>query len=74
MTAFDVPAAAYQLGRTRVFFKAGEIGRVETILKVSTGYSRLRQLYAYFAASESLLRSFAGFDCPLFCYASDRVV
>jgi myosin heavy subunit len=33
MTAFDVPADAYQLGRTRVFFKAGAISKVETILK-----------------------------------------
>jgi len=33
MWAFEVPADAYQLGRTRVFFKAGEISRVEAILK-----------------------------------------
>lgn len=33
MWAFEVPADAYQLGRTRVFFKAGEISRVEQILK-----------------------------------------
>jgi myosin heavy subunit len=34
MWAFEVPADAYQLGRTRVFFKAGEISRVERMLKV----------------------------------------
>lgn len=33
MWAFEVPAEAYQLGRTRVFFKAGEISRVEAILR-----------------------------------------
>jgi len=33
MTAFQVPAEQYQLGRTRVFFKAGAIGLVEGILK-----------------------------------------
>jgi myosin heavy subunit len=33
MWAFEVPADAYQLGRTRVFFKAGEISRVESMLK-----------------------------------------
>lgn len=35
MWAFEVPADAYQLGRTRVFFKAGEISRVEAILKTN---------------------------------------
>ena len=34
MWAFEVPADAYQLGRTRVFFKAGEISRVERMIKV----------------------------------------
>ena len=34
MWAFEIPADAFQLGRTRVFFKAGEISRVEAILRV----------------------------------------
>jgi myosin heavy subunit len=31
--AFEVPSDAFKLGRTRVFFRAGQISAVESILK-----------------------------------------
>ena len=51
MWAFEVPAEAYQLGRTRVFFKAGEISRVAAAAVYTRGIWRRTPSLRYASAS-----------------------